>query len=442
MAQTDNQTEHQQQRGHHETHGEQGQRGATPVEGPGVTKLKQLQFSSPPADAHNIVELMREFPAERDAMMLWLHQHRGNAMVQQVTLQMGKVERELPAGVDLKEVRGSFVIPAGRKLTGSWSGEVVTSSETRVEVAVGHSGVQIRFLPGLHIDATWPLHNMVLRSATYNYGETKVHTEMDKETGFGSGMISIRQNVNDAISAMVLPIFAGKAAGAQGYDPVKDNRLDDNLRALTSGVTSMFSAPGAGKSASAAPVATHEMKNLAAGATIQSAMQQKFGTAEAGLELSANAEMDIDVNGGGSVADVLKGGTLEETMNASALQSVKFRSSGLCVMMKGQPAVKIHDVTIRRGGVVEVGKIELLGKLGGARKTESGLSALGALLALAAGDMNSANQLNDNANNPGVVEGVARHQLEAEFSSVAHSLVLKYRGAVPGIDLAKIFGVS
>ncbi len=414
---------------------------AAPVlDGPGLQLLMQTKLGSTQADAVKTVELMREYPAERNAMMEWLHKHRGNSFVQQVTQQMGQVERELPAGVDLKEVRGRFTIPGGRMLAGNWQAEVKTSGPTTVEVAVGHAGVSMRFSPGLFIDAQWPLQNLIVYSATYNFGDSSASINAGKDSGLGSGMVSIRDNVNETLSQIIMKAVSGQAPGTAGYDPMKDANLEGNMRTLIDGVATMFS-PGGGKTnPGKMPVATNEMKGVSAGATLQAHLKQSFGGANAGLSLEANSELEIDADGAGSAADVLSGGTLEESMTAASLKSIRIRSSGLCVMMKGQPAIRLRSITIHRGGKVEIGDMELLGKLKDAATVESGLSLLAGLLAIAAGS-SSAGELLENAQRPAIVDGMARKEMERQFTGVIHSLVVQYRGAVPGVDLVKVLGL-
>lgn len=421
-----------------QTGAEQG--AAQVADGPGLQLLMQTKSGSAPADAVKVVELMREHPGERTAMMAWLHKHRGNSFVQQVTQQMGQVERELPAGVDLKEVRGSFTIPGGRMLAGSWQAEVKTSAPTRVEVAVGHAGVSMRFSPGLFIDAQWPLQNLVVYSATYNFGDSTAIINAGKDTGLGSGMISIRDNVNDLLSQIIMKAVQGKAPGTAGYDPIKDANLEGNVRTMIDGVSTMFTSGGESAKAGKPPVTTSEMRGLSAGATVRAQLQQSFGGAGAGLTLDANSELEIDADGAGSAADVLAGGTLEEAMTAASLQSIRIRSSGLCVMMKGKPAIRLHSLTVKRGGAVVVGEMELLGSLKNAAAIESGLSAIAALLAFAAGS-SSTGELLENAQRPALVDGMARKEMERQFTSVIHSLLVQYRSAVPGVDLVKVLGL-
>ncbi len=417
------------------------EQGAAPVvDGPGLQLLMQTKLGSAQADAVKIVELLREYPGERTAMMTWLHKHRGNAFVQQVTQQMGQVERELPAGVDLKEVRGSFNIPAGRMLAGNWKAEVKTSRPTRVEVAVGHTGVSMRFSPGLLIDAQWPLQNLIVYSATYNFGDSNVSLNAGKDSGLGSGMISIRDNVNDMLSQLIIKAVSGKAPAAAGYDPIKDANLEGTLRTMIDGVGTMFSSGGDQTKADKMPVATSEMQGLSAGATVMSKLQQSFGPPGAGLSLDANSALEIDADGAGSAADVMAGGTLEESMTAASLQSIRIRSSGLCVMLKGKPAIRLRSLTVKRGGAVVVGEMELLNNLATAAVVESGLSALAALLAFAAGS-SATGELIENAQRPTIVDGMARKELERQFTEVVHSMLVQYRRAVPGVDLVKVLGL-
>src|SRR4051812_31809328 len=96
---------------------------------PGLAAVEAIQGQGA---AGQVVKAIHEHPDERDEIMKWLQQHRGNGFVQEVTKHLGEVERVLPPGVDLKSVRATFTIPGKRKLTGDWKAAVSTRQATQV----------------------------------------------------------------------------------------------------------------------------------------------------------------------------------------------------------------------------------------------------------------------------------------------------------------------
>src|SRR5436853_7042977 len=96
--------------------------------GPGLAAVEALANT---AGAGPVVEIIHAHPDERDAILEWLHGHRGNAFVNQVTSRLGQVERGLPQGVELQHLRASVTIPGGKRLAGTWKADVGTTAPTR-----------------------------------------------------------------------------------------------------------------------------------------------------------------------------------------------------------------------------------------------------------------------------------------------------------------------
>ena len=110
-------------------------------------------------------------------------------------------------------------------------------------------------------------------------------------------------------------------------------------------------------------------------------------------------------------------------------------------MSGGKPVAQLKRLHLVRGGAIRIDDMRLLGKLQDAEAMESGLSLLLGLLA-ARGNDRSADGLIQNAQSPKLVGGVVRSMIEKEFTKTVHDMVLQYRSAVPGIDLAKVLGID
>ena len=128
--------------------------------------------------------------------------------------------------------------------------------------------------------------------------------------------------------------------------------------------------------------------------------------------------------------------------DALNVQAVHLSTEGLTVLAKGKPVAKISSLTLARGGKVSIDQMQPLGKLAKAEAAEAGFSLLFALIAAGAHDGQAANGAYQNANRPQVVDGISRAMIEQTFTDTVHKMILQYRDAVPGLDLAKSLGIS
>ena len=415
---------------------------APPV-GPGLAAVEAIQGQGDAAAAAVVKEL-HAHPDERDNIMLWLQQHRGNAFVQDVTKHMGQVERALPQGVDLKSVRASINIPGKRKLAGDWKATVATREPTQVMVEVTHTGVQLHMMPGLFVDATWPLQNAAIHGAGIQFATGKAHAEVSDGHGIGSGMWSIKDTVGEKITTMLEKGIHGSPLAQPGYDPTQDADLGGTLRSVEDGFEALFEGQADGKDSKhgKAPIDDKEMTNVQAGGTVTLKAGGQFMKDGTGLKLDAGSDVSLDAIGAGNVHDVKsEGANPQAAAEHAKITALRLGASGLTVMAHGKPVAKISELTILPGGEVKVEQMELLGKARDAQAGEAGLSLLIGLLAMAAHDP-AANDVLGNAQRPQVVDGVTRKMLEENFTEQVRKLVVQYRTAVPGMDIAKVLGIG
>jgi hypothetical protein len=64
------------------------------------------------------------------------------------------------------------------------------------------------------------------------------------------------------------------------------------------------------------------------------------------------------------------------------------------------------------------------------------------LIAARRGDGNTAGGALRNAQHPVVVDGVSRAMIEQTFTDKIHKMILQYRNAVQGVDLARSLGIG
>ena len=434
------QGQHQHQGGAPKPGKPDGKPAAKPV-GPGLAAVEALQGTGEAAAAA-VVKEIHAHPDERDDIMQWLQQSRGNAFVQDVTRHMGQVERALPKGVDLKSVRGSVNIPGKRKLSGDWKATVATREPTQVMVEVTHTGVQIHAMPSLFVDATWPLQNASIRGASIQFADGKAHADVEDGHGLGSGMWSIKDNVAEKITGMLEKGIHGSPLAKPGYDPTQDADLGGTLHSVEQGFASLFEGEASDKQGKPPAISDKEMTNVQAGGTVTLKAGGQFMKDGTGLKIDAGSDISLDAIGAGNVHDVASAGADPQAAAASAkISALRIAAGGMVVMSGGKPVAKVTEMTILPGGEVKVDQMELMGKAADAQAGEAGLSLLIGLLALAGHDASAGDALN-NAQRPQVVDGVTRKLLEQNFTEQVRKMVLQYRTAVPGMDIAKVLGIG
>ncbi|HEY4239635.1 MAG TPA: hypothetical protein VGM88_07460 [Kofleriaceae bacterium] len=416
---------------------------AAPVaEPPGVLAVQHAGATQPPA----VVDIIHKFPADRDAIMLWLQKNRGNQFVQQVMAAQGEVERELPAGVDLQSVRASVSIPGNRKLTGGyWSGGTLKTGDwaTRIGIEVTHTGVRIWMSPGLYFDADWPMQDCEVSGAGLVFGNPEPTVDAQDVGGLGTGFISIKGTVSGKFTDIIKKATEGSKMVGGKYDPTQDADLQGTLTKLVAHVEEAFAGQDAGAKDAKSPVAPNEITSPSVGATVALRSQQVFSKDGSGMTIAGGAPINIDVDSGANAQQLMGANAkdIQGAANAANVQAIHVTSDGMEIQVKGKPVAKIEALTLARGGAVTIDRMTPLGDLAAAEGGESLLSLLGALVALKSNDP-AAGDLYRNAQNPELVHGVSKKMIEDEFTQMVHQMVLQYKGAVPGVDLASVIGVK
>jgi len=440
MANTDQQHNPE----HHTEHAPQGgavQPKAPPqTTKPGLAAVEAIQGAGEPA-AHQVAEVLRAHPEERDEVMKWLQQNRGNAFVQLVTHQLGQVEQMMPPGVDLQSVRASINIPGNLTLGGNWEYAAKTRTATQINCEVSTKGIQVWLSPGLYLDLTFPARDAELDGASLDFTTGKAHASV--RDGGGIGVIPFKGTVAKQVTDMIEGAISGTKLAGHGYDPTRDPDLQGTLNRVMMGFTKLF-AGKAGDHATdqKAPIAPEQMTRVSAGATVALKAGASFVKDGTGIMIAGGAPLSIGVDGAGDLGHVMKGEDAQGTIDAMNVQAVHLSTDGLEVVAKGQPVAKLNSLTLSRGGKITIDDMTPRGKLAKAEAGESGLSLLVALLALRGGDANAAGGAYQNAQHPAVVDGVSRAMIEQTFTDTIHKMILQYRTAVPGIDLAKSLGIG
>lgn len=417
---------------------------AAPQATPGLDAVKAVTATGA-AGAQAVVRIVRRYPMERDEVMAWLHRHRGNAFVQEVTSRLGELERVLPEGIDLKSVRATVTVPAGKALSGSWQASVATRHATDLTVEVSQTGIRAWVAPALFVDATWPLQNAEVRGAGLQFARGRPYAEVVDCGGLGSGVISIADKISEMLTDAIHQGVAGTPVARPGYVPTHDTDLQGTLDQVVAGFRRVFTdnLAGDGRKAESGkpPVLTgHDLQQVSAGATVALRAGGSFLKDGNGLAIAAGSDLSMTIDSGSSVAE-LKGGAAREVLGAGGIKAVRVLASGMEVVASGKPIARISALRLDHGGGITIDQMELVGAARQAQVVESGLSLLVSMMAAVGGGGRAGDAMR-NAQDPRVVDGVMRTMLERQFTETVHKMILQYRAAVPGMDLARALGLG
>lgn len=347
------------------------------------------------------------------------------------------IRDQVPSGVDLQALRLSFTLPKGKVLQGNWQSETRTSSASRVTLEVTPTQLRVWCNPGIHIDAQWPVQNMTLGGATYDFRTASTGVSVWLVRGLGEGFVDCTGTARESVTSLIAGGLRGTAASRPGYDPMGDPNIMGTLNAIASNFSSL---PSSGEGGG---VTTDDMLQASAGATI--ALKDGFSRAEdgSGVVAAPGATFDITVAGDGSLGAIARGGNLAGGARAAAIQSVSIATDGLKITKDGEDVIGLRRVRVDRGGVVTAEDLELLGKARRAADTESALRLLGGLLYYRAQGAPPGLAVNLAARHADaeIVPGLSRAKVERALTAAVHTLLTENANAVPGLNLAEIFGV-
>lgn len=418
---------------------------AAPQATPGLDAVKAITAPGA-AGADAIVRVIRQHPMERDEVMAWLHRHRGNAFVQEVASRLGELERALPEGLEVQRVHATVTVPAGKALAGSWLASVATRDATDLTVEVSQRGIRAWLAPTLFVDATWPLQNAEIRGAGLQFARGTPYAEVDDSPGLGSGVISISDKIREMMIDVIQRGIAGTPVGQPGYVPTQDADLHRTLKQVIAGFRRVFSGDKNGDGVrddprKAPPLTWHDLQQVSAGGTVALRAGGSFLKNGSGLEIAPGSALSMAVDTGSSVADLKGAPTAVDAVGSAAIKSVRVSATGMEVITRGQPIARISALRLDHGGGITIDQMELLGVARDAQIAESGVSLLISMMALASGSAGAGEAMR-NARDPHLVDGAVRATMEKQFTETVHRMVLQYRSAVPGIDLARALGLG
>ncbi|HST80367.1 MAG TPA: hypothetical protein VLL08_01360 [Kineosporiaceae bacterium] len=389
----------------------------------------------------------------------------------------GQTSAATGGAIGLQSIEGSFVLPAGKILSGGAARVVKTTDSSTISVQIRSDKITLSISNGIYIDAQWPVQNMRLHQVTHQLATNETTSDVrlaDDEWGdgfidmTGTAKANIAETVGAIISRTALdrarlrppepvldtqhppgpqgpPVATGGAFGDRlpAYDPLKDANPQETLAALVANLQAMPS-DGAGD------VSAQDISKISVGATIvvNSLFEQIEGGT--GVRIPGGTPVSLEIDSGASVADLKGAGQgAAGVAAAAAIQAIHLSSGGIQVVKDGKPIATIDRLTISQGQV-KIDHVSLLGEVADAAQTERSLRQIkGGMGGLAESGgipfgflLGFADAVNSGSDTPVFVPGLVKSLLEAKLQAAFTKLLAEHgRTAIPGVDLGSVLGV-
>lgn len=357
----------------------------------------------------------------------------------------GAVQRDesvadaMPENVDLRSARVSFTLPARRKLAGSMLYDATTRYATQVTIEASAQELRVSTSPPLPFDVMFPGANMDFYGAGVRFASGEVYANFHK-SGVGFDCTATgRETVVGIISRAI----AGTAMARPGYDPLTDRDLTGTLMRVKANFDALPEAQGAGGDG---PVAASEVSRPVIGANL--AMRTPFSQEGdgAGLRIPAGGQLGVTISGTGDLATILAAGSPQAAAMAAGIRDVAVASEAIELVRNGEAIAKLQRLRIARGGVVSIEQFQMMGGLGAGAGIEMLIRLLagGAELAGRGVPLEAGIEITARSGRaePELVRGVSRQMIEQGLTAAVQTLLRDNRNAVPGLDLALVFGVG
>ncbi len=354
----------------------------------------------------------------------------------------GMVSEATESRAELRGVAVSFAIPGGRTLSSSWRRSVATRAGTQVHIAVEPSGLRVSMAPGLYIDAQWPARNMVLEGCGWDFarGEPSVSVRNADDVPILGGAIDYTDTARSEVRRMLLDTIGATPMGRAGYDPTNDPSLLAHVTLLRHRFEDLPPSPGA-------PAEAPRPSSPAISATLAMRTPYEQGAGNAALRIPGGGSFTATIQAGGDPAAVARAGSVGDRIAAARIQHIDLTSDAISLLSGGRPVATLEHLRITQGGNVTL----LRFRSHGDARTGAGFEALVRLFVVGAaieqgGGPSGAGALEaasrTDAVQPEVVPGMTRGMIEAGLSDAIRRLLQDNRHAVPGVDLASVFGVE
>ncbi|MBI2569952.1 MAG: hypothetical protein HYV63_23350 [Candidatus Schekmanbacteria bacterium] len=340
------------------------------------------------------------------------------------------LDRQLPAPFRLEEASLSFRMPGNVELSGDWSHEVRTTGPTRVWLTAERNELRATFSPPLLIDVQWPMSNVEVSGATWDFRSGRVsdvEVANTQAVAFGSEGL-----VRDRVEELMSSILSGSRLGRPGYDPFADADLSGSIAQVQESFQRAAHGPDAGATAA---LDAGDLDEVGLHASVRVTEELRLGRDGGGVRIPAGSTLDFGISTTADVASLARG-------EMPALSAVSVSSSGIVLEANGVAVARLQQFRILPGGTVDVQRFEPLGTLADVGAGESLVRLIGVLAAVRSGDAGVLGRSPEDVLGPRITTGVAERRIEREMTDALRELVRGHRFAVPGIDLASLLRLA
>ena len=344
------------------------------------------------------------------------------------------IDERVPDNVDLRSARIGFTLPPNRTLSSDWTHEATTGHGTSVTIEASPTELRIYTSPALDFDVQFPAANMTMYSAGVRFASGEVFANFHKS---GTG-IDVTERGRAKVVSMISGAIAGTPMARPGYNPMSDASLTSTLARIKANFDALPAAGGG------ADIAAADVSRPTIGATL--AMRTPFFQESdgAGVRIASGGQFDVTVTGSGNLSRILAAGDAQSAAMAAGIQNVAVRSEAIELIKDGEAIAKLKSLNIAPGGRVTLQQFEMLGGLGAGAGFESLFRLIAGGVAMAERGVPLEVGMEATARSggaePELVRGVSRAMIENGLSAAVQGLLNENRHAVPGIDLALVFG--
>lgn len=308
------------------------------------------------------------------------------------------IDERKPAGVDLNSLNAGFYLAPDRTIA---DGLATGSNGSSVWIGLTRQQLGIRFSPPLKT-SFGPLPTADLDSIALLFISGAVVVKADGAT---EGL------VESAVRDQIYKLIAGSGFEKAQYDPFADPWLPQRFAAFQAKLTS------GGGPRDADAVGGKDVSGMYAGVQLQLDAVSKLDDKQTGLV----------IDGGTKVTVTFRSGARDATGDLAVMGKVDVTiPSGATLVKEGKPVVKLKKLSVGKGCAVKVEQYELLGDAKSAGDLESVLRLMAGAAKLASGgvpDGVAVEAASRGDNSPELVKGVARYEIEKQFSAEVRKMV-------------------
>ncbi|MFO0744508.1 MAG: hypothetical protein U1F43_02400 [Myxococcota bacterium] len=331
--------------------------------------------------------------------------------------------------VDLGALRLSFTLPGSTIINHSREADLLTTAETQVYLTVSTTGIELRMEPPIEVNPRSATHDGIgglLRGAAPDFDLSTVYYDFTSGTLRVAGDGMLRERVQAALAAVVMPALAGTPLRRPGYNPAEDPNLLATLEQVQANFARL-------PHTSETRVGAADVRRPSLGATFSLRDPVAAGSDRAGVRIAGGTAVSVSLQLGGSAAEI--GGEASAQAMANHVERVSLTSEGITLMVGGSPAARIEALEVS-GGQVRVTRVTMLGD---ARAVGFLISYFGSAVQGAPPQLAGAIAERDGDE---TIAGITRATLSGLLTEAARGLVGQARGAIPGVDLGEVFHLA